>query len=370
MIGNYLKIAWRNLVRSKFYSIINILGLAAGMAVAMLIAFWIWDEVTYDRYHANHDRLAQVMTTFFDDKGKMETGQAVCMPIADELRTKFGSDFKNVSMASWNFGHVLAVDDKKITASGMWVESNFPSMFTLRMLKGNMNALSDPSTILINASLAKTLLGDVDPINKFIMLDNKDSYKVSGVFEDFPRNASLHDAQMFLPWKKYITTEDWLKRAATQWNNHSWQAYVQVADNIDMAKETEKIKNVVMVHKNVVTDGKEQAALFPMDKWRLYSDFKNGKPAGGRIQFVWLFAIIGVFVLMLACINFMNLSTARSEKRAKEVGIRKTVGSVRSQLIRQFLSESVLVAFLSFIFSVILVVVLMPLFNNLASKHI
>jgi len=340
------------------------------MAVAMLIAFWIWDEVTYDRYHANHDRLAQVMTTFFDDKGKMETGQAVCMPIADELRTKFGSDFKNVSMASWNFGHVLAVDDKKITASGMWVESNFPSMFTLRMLKGNMNALSDPSTILINASLAKTLFGDVDPINKLIRLDNKDSYKVSGVFEDFPRNASLHDAQMFLPWKKYVTTEDWLKRAATQWNNHSWQAFVQVADNINMDKETQKIKDVVMVHKNEKTDGKEQGVLFPMNKWRLYSDFKDGKAAGGRIQFIWLFSIIGVFVLMLACINFMNLSTARSEKRAKEVGIRKTVGSARGQLIRQFLSESVLVAFISFIFAIGLVLLLLPMFNRLADKKI
>jgi putative ABC transport system permease protein len=370
VLRSYLKIAWRNILRSKFYSIINILGLAAGMAVAMLIAFWIWDEVTYDRYHANHDRLAQVMTTFFDDKGKMETGQAVCMPIGDELRTKFGSDFKNVSMASWNFGHVLVVDEKKITASGMWVEPNFPSMFTLRMLKGNINALSDPSTILINASLAKTFFGDADPINKIIRLDNKDSYKVAGVFEDFPHNTNLHDAKIFLPWKKYITTEEWLKNAATQWNNHSWQAFVQVADNIDMDKETQKIKDIVMVHKNEKTDGKEQAVLFPMNKWRLYSDFKNGKAAGGRIQFIWLFSIIGVFVLMLACINFMNLSTARSEKRAKEVGIRKTVGSARGQLIRQFLSESVLVAFISFVFSIGLVLLLLPMFNKLADKKI
>lgn len=370
MIKNYLKIAWRNLIRSKFYSVINILGLAAGMAVAMLIAFWIWDEVTYDRYHANHNSLAQVMTTFFDDKGKMETGQAVCMPIGDELRTKFGSDFKNVSMASWNFGHVLAVGDKKITANGMWVESNFPSMFTIKMLKGNINALSDPSTILINASLAKTLFGDDDPINKLIRLDNKDSYKVAGVFEDFPHNTNLYDSKIFLPWKKYITTEEWLKNAATQWNNHSWQAFVQVADNINMDKETQKIKDVVMVHKNEKTDGKEQAVLFPMNKWRLYSEFKNGKATGGRIQFIWLFSIIGVFVLMLACINFMNLSTARSEKRAKEVGIRKTVGSARGQLIRQFLSESALVAFVSFVFAIGLVLLLMPMFNKLADKKI
>jgi hypothetical protein len=310
------------------------------------------------------------MTTFTGDDNKLVTIQAVCMPIGNELQSKYGSDFKNVAMASWNFSHVLVVGEKKITGQGMWVEANFPSMFSLQMIKGNINALNDPSSILINASMAKTLFGNADPLNKMIRLDNKDNYKVAGVFEDLPHNTSLNDAKYFLPWKKYITTEDWLKRAATQWNNHSWQAYVQVADNIDMEKETEKIKNVVMVHKNVATDGKEQAYLFPMDKWRLYSDFKNGKPAGGRIQFVWLFAIIGVFVLLLACINFMNLSTARSEKRAKEVGIRKTVGSVRGQLVRQFLSESVLVALVSFVFALILVVVLMPLFNNLASKHI
>ncbi|HWI90135.1 MAG TPA: ABC transporter permease [Flavisolibacter sp.] len=368
MLKNYLIIAWRNLLKNKIYSIINVLGLAAGMAVAILIALWIWDEVTYDKCHANHNQLAQVMTTYTDNDGKMGTGPAVCMPLGDELRRKYGSDFKNISMASWNFDHVLAMDQKKINASGMWVESNFPSMFSVRMLKGNINALSDPSTILINASLAKTFFADADPINKTIRLDNKENFKVAGVFEDFPHNTTLYDTKIFIPWKKYITTEKWLKDAATQWNNHSWQAFVQVADHIDIDKETKKIKNVAMVHKNAKTEGIEEAYLFPMDKWRLYSDFKNGKPTDGRIQFVWLFAIIGIFVLILACINFMNLSTARSEKRAKEVGIRKTVGSVRGQLIGQFLSESVVVAFVSLAFSIIFVMLLMPLFNKLADK--
>jgi putative ABC transport system permease protein len=219
MFKNYFKIAWRNLIKSKVYSLINILGLATGMAVAMLIALWIWDEVTYDKYHANHETLAQVMTTFIDNDGKMETGQAVCLPIGDELRSKFGSDFKNVAMASWNFGHVLAVGDKKITASGMWVEANFPSMFSLKMIKGNINGLSDPSSVLLSASMAKTLFGNADAINKMVKLDNKESYKVTGVFEDLPHNTTLYDAKLFLPWKKYITTEEWIKNAATQWNN-------------------------------------------------------------------------------------------------------------------------------------------------------
>ncbi len=300
MLKNYFKIAWRNLVKSKVYSFINVLGLATGMAVAMLIALWIWDEVTYDNYHSNHRQLAQVMTTFIGDDNTMQTAQAVSMPIGDELRSKYGSDFKNVSMASWNFAHVLAVGDKKLTEKGMWVEANFPAMVSLKMIKGNIHALSNPSTILLCASMEKTLFGNTDAIGKIIKLDNKDVYKVAGVFEDLPHNTTLYETKLLLPWKKYITTEQWLKDAATQWNNHSWQAYIEVAANVDMAQETKKIKDIVMSHKVASTDGKEQAVLFPMNKWRLYSDFKNGKSAGGRIQFIWLFSIIGAFVLLLA----------------------------------------------------------------------
>ncbi|MEO7960367.1 MAG: ABC transporter permease, partial [Ginsengibacter sp.] len=369
MLKNYFKIAWRNLIKNKVYSIINVLGLATGMAVAILIGLWIWDEVTYNQYHKNRNELAQVMTTFIDNDGKGETGQAVSMPIGDELRSKYGSDFKNIAMASWNFGHVLAVGDKKIPGKGMWVEANFPSMFTLKILKGDINALDDPSSVLLSESVAKALFGNANALNKMVKFDNKNNFKVAGIYQDLPHNSTLYETKLLLPWKKYVTTEDWLKNAITQWNNHSWQAFAQMADHVDMAKETEKIKNVVMSHKVALTDGREQAVLFPMNKWRLYNEFVDGKPAKGRIQFIWLFSIIGVFVLLLACINFMNLSTARSEKRAKEVGIRKTVGSLRSQLIGQFLSESVLVAFISFIFSIILVIVLMPLFNKLADKE-
>lgn len=370
MFKSYFKTAWRNLLKNKGYSAINILGLSAGMAVAILISLWIWDEVSYNHFFKNHDEVAQVMTTYIDENHKMETGRAVCMPIGDELRSKYGSDFKNIAMTSWNFSHVLAVGEKKITENGIWVEAGFPNIFTLKMKEGNRNTLSDPSNILINASLAKTFFGNKEAVGKIIKLDNKDVFKVSGVFEDFPHNSNLYETKFLLPWKKYITTQDWLKGAATQWNNHSFQAYVQMADHIKMNAETKKIRDVVMVHKNEKTEGREQAVLWPMNKWRLYSEFKNGKPAAGRIQFIWLFSIIGIFVLLLACINFMNLSTARSEKRAKEVGIRKTVGSLRSQLVKQFLSESVLVALISFLFSVIFVLLLLPLFNKLADKTI
>jgi len=374
MFRSYLKIAWRNLIRSKVYSGINVLGLSAGMAVAMLIGLWIWDEVTYDHSFVNHRQLAQVMTTTFDDNGTAGTEPNVCRPVAGELRSKYGNDFKYVSMATWCWSHVLTVGDKAFTARGPWVEPQFPVMFSLDMIKGNINALSDPSSILITASLAKTLFGEADPIGKIIRLDNKDNFHVAGVFRDFPANSTFSDSRYyetkyFLPWNKYVTMDQWVKDAAMDWNNRSWVCYAQLADHIDMDKEATKVQNVVMAHRSKA-DGLLSTYLYPMDKWHLYSDFKDGKPVGGPIQSVRLFSIIGVFVLLLACINFMNLSTARSEKRAKEVGIRKTVGSLRSQLIRQFLSESVLVAFVSFIFSFVLVIVLLPFFNALAGKHI
>lgn len=370
MIKNFFKIAWRNLLKSKAYSAINIVGLASGMAVAILIGLWIWDELSFDTYHKNHDTLAQVMTTQTFN-GETGTGQAVAMPLGNELRTKYGSDFKNVSMASWNFGHILAVGDKKISAQGMWVEPVFPDMFSLKAVKGNVTSgLNDPSSILLSASVAKALFNNDNPINKIVKLDNKESYKVTGVFEDLPHNTTLNETKILLSWNKYITTQDWLKNAMTQWGNHSFQAFVQLNDHLDFDKETAKIKNASMIHLKEAEDGKEELVLQPMNNWRLYNEFKNGKVVGGRIQFVWLFGIIGVFVLLLACINFMNLSTARSEKRAKEVGIRKTMGSLRKQLIRQFLTESVLVAFLALVLAIILVIIALPFFNSLSDKEI
>ena len=369
MLKNYFTVAWRNLLKSKAYSAINIIGLATGMAVAILIALWIWDELSFDHYHANHQQLAQVMTTQTFN-GETGTGPSVAMPLATELRAKYGSDFKAVSMASWNFGHILAVGDKKISSTGMWVEPIFPKMFSLKILKGNMNGLKDPSSILLSASVAKALFGDNDPLGKTIKIDNKTDLKVTGVYEDLPRNTTFYDMKILIPWDKYIETEPWLKNAMTQWGNHSFQAFVEMNDHGDIAQISNKIKKASMIHLNAARDGVEELILQPMDNWRLYNEFKNGKHAGGRIQFVWLFGIIGVFVLLLACINFMNLSTARSEKRAKEVGIRKTVGSLRQQLIKQFLTESIVVAFLALLIAIILVLALLPFFNGLSDKEI
>jgi putative ABC transport system permease protein len=369
MIGNYFKIAWRNLRKNKGYSFITILGLTAGMGVAMLIGLWIWDELTYDHYHKNHNRVAQVMTTLVRNGGALTTNPFVASPLGNELRTRYGSDFEKVSMASMNQSRELAAGDKKITAQGMWVEADFPSMLTLKMLKGNVNGLQDPSSVLLSASVAKSLFSDADPINKVLRIDNQDNYKVAGVYEDLPHNTTLNEAKILLSWNKYVSMVDWVKESMRHWDNKSFHCYVQLKDHVDINKETGRIKLASMIHLNSAIDGREELLLQPMNNWRLYGEFKNGKVAGGRIQFVNLFAIIGIFVLLLACINFMNLSTARSEKRSKEVGIRKAVGSLKSQLVSQFLSEAMLIAGIAFLFSILFAQLFLTLFNTLSDKQ-
>lgn len=368
MLKNYFKIAWRNLLKSKVYSLINIVGLATGMAVALLIGLWIWDEVSFDSYHANHGKLAQVMNTIHNSGQNPFTTAAVSIPQSPELRDKYGDNFRYLTLTTWNADHILAVGEKKISSGGMWVEPQFPVMFSLNMLKGKQTALKDPSSMLLSASLARSLFGDADPLGKIIKVDNKVNLTVAGIYEDLPYNTSFRDTKLLMPWDKFFAMEDWVKNSQTNWDDHSLQMYVQLNDHADLDKTNARIKDIINPHLPK-GQGKEYVFLHPMDKWHLYSEFKNGKQAGGRIQFVWLFGTIGVFVLLLACINFMNLSTARSEKRAREVGIRKAIGSLRSQLISQFLSESVVVAFLSLLLAIVLVQVSLPFFNNIADKQ-
>lgn len=365
MLKNFIKIAWRNLLKNKVYSAINILGLAFGMAVATLIGLWLLDELTYNHYFPKHKDLAQVMITQTFN-GETGTGHAIAIPLAAELRNKYGTNFKNVTLASWNQGFILGAGEKKISSSGMWVQPAFPGMLDLHMLHGSINALNDQLSIMISQSIATALFGDADPMGKTIKINNKIDLKVAGVYENMPKNSTFNDTYILMSWDKYLTTEKWLQGAQTQWENHSFQMFVEKYPGGDFDAMTAKLSNIT---RQYAKDGDEHVVFHPMDTWRLYDDFENGKVSGGRIKYVWMFGIIGVFVLLLACINFMNLSTARSEKRAKEVGIRKAIGSVRKQLVVQFLSESVIMAVLAFVFSIVLVLLFLPFFNQMADKQ-
>ncbi|RIV17253.1 ABC transporter permease [Fibrisoma montanum] len=367
MLRNYLKIALRNLAKNKAYSAINILGLAVGMAIAMLIGLWIYDELSFNKFHRNYDRLARlyVNQTF---NGSTGSSRAISIPSATEIRTKYASDFKYVALGSWNYGHLLVSKDKKINQEGMYVDTGLPEMLSLTMLKGSYaTALKEPNSILLSASVARTLFGDTDPMNKIIRVDTKRDVRVTGVFDDLPFNSEFYEVKFYMPWSAYLIDQPWVKNSLDQWGNHSFQCFAQLADNVDIERVSTKIRDVEKAHST--PQEKPEYFLHPMSKWHLYSDFKEGKNVGGGIQFVWLFGIIGVFVLLLACINFMNLSTARSEKRAKEVGIRKAVGSLRQQLIAQFLSESILVVTFALVLSLLIVLVSLSSFNELAGKQ-
>ncbi|MCB9282333.1 MAG: ABC transporter permease [Lewinellaceae bacterium] len=370
MLFNYLKIAFRNLGKSKVSSFINIAGLATGMAVAILIGLWIWDEMTYDTYHEHYNRIAQVMQhqTYNGEIGSQVANPAV---MGAEIRNNYGSDFKYVLQASWNFNHTLAYGDKKLLKPGSYFEPQAADMLSLKMLAGTRDGLKDPNSILLSESVAKSFFDDEDPLDKILKIDNTSTVRVTGVYEDLPFNTSFRDLTYIMPWELYLITNKWVNEMENPWGSNFTQTFVQIADNADMETVSEKIRDVKM---NKVKDFdkryKPVVFLHPMSKWHLYSEFKDGVNSGGRIQTVWLFGIIGIFVLLLACINFMNLSTARSEKRAKEVGIRKSIGSMREQLVTQFFAESLVVTFFAFAVSLLLVMAILPFFNHVADKRI
>lgn len=367
MLKNYFKVAWRNFIGNKVFSSINVVGLAMGMAVAVIIGLWMYDELSFNQSHKNYDRIAQVWlnATF---NGETKSGIAMSLPITKELNDDFKADFKHVVQTSWNFKHILAYGEKKLTREGLYTQPALPEMLSLPMIKGTYeSALKEPYSILLAESVSKALFGNEEPMGKVIKVDNKMDVKVTGVFKDAPHNSSFHETYIYLPWSLYRATEDWIKECETQWNNHSFQAFVQLQDNADLNVVSKKISGVEKKHNK---EGNPEMFLHPMNKWALYSEFKDGKNIGGRIQFVWLFGIIGGFVLLLACINFMNLSTARSEKRAKEVGVRKTIGSGRFQLIWQFLSESLLTVALALAVALVIVQLSLGWFNDMAGKEI
>lgn len=371
MIKNYIKVAMRNLLRSKGYSLINIGGLAVGMTVAMLIGFWIYDEITFDSYNRNYDRVVQVLQhqTFNGHKG---TEKSIPIPLRAGLQRLYGSDFKYLALSSWTGDHILTVGTNSFPRSGNYMEPDAPSILSLEMISGSAAGLSEPNAILLSQSVAKTLFSDRDPLNQLIRIDNKLDVRVAGVYKDIPFNSEFNNITFIAPWELFVSSEPWVKQASdgNHWGNNSFQLFAQLANNADLDKVNARIKNIKYNSDENERPFKPEIFLHPLKEWHLKSNWYNGVHTGGLIQYVWFFGIVGVFVLMLACINFMNLSTARSEKRSKEVGIRKSIGSVRVQLIGQFLSESMLIVVVAFAFALILVSAALPSFNMLADKRI
>lgn len=369
MFKNYLKIAWRNLLKNKGYSAINIGGLALGMAVTLIIGLWIYDEINHNGYFKNKGKIAQVWQsqTF---NGNVGTGTAIPLPLEPALRENFGDNFEHIMMASWEQSSYVKYKEKSLSRTGYFMQPNAPELLELEILKGVKNGLKDINSIMISEAMADAFFGQEDPIGKVLKISNQYDLMVTAVYKDIPYNNSFSETKFIIPWDHYVANREWIRNSLDNWGNNSFQMFVRIANNTNFERVTNTIIDVKINAEPDVAEYNPRIFLLPMEDWYLRSEFNQGVQSGGRIKYVWLFGIIGVFVLILACINFMNLSTARSEKRAKEVGIRKSIGSQKGQLIYQFLSESFLVVFFAFILAVIIVLLSLNGFNELSRKEI
>ncbi|AYN69383.1 ABC transporter permease [Euzebyella marina] len=369
MIKNYLKIAWRNLMKNKAYSTINIGGLALGMAVTLMIGLWVYDELSHNNYFEKKDRIAQIFQsqTF---NGNIGTGPAIPRPLEMALREGYDDNFKHIVMSSWTTPLYLNYKEKSLSKDGNYMQQGAPDMLGLTILKGEKDGLRKINSIMLSKSVSEALFEDEEPIGKVVKVNSQFDAEVTAVYEDIPVNNSFNDLQFIIPWEKYLTLYEWIKNAEDQWGNNSFQLFVEIPENSSIEQVTSTIKDVKKESSGDEAEFNPQLFLLPMKDWYLRNSFQNGVQVGGRIKYVWLFGIIGTFVLLLACINFMNLSTARSEKRAKEVGIRKSIGSQRKQIINQFLSESFLVTLFAYVLAVVMVLLFLNAFNDLSRKEI
>lgn len=365
MFKNYLKTAWRSLLYNKGLSFINILGLAIGIAFALLIGLWIQYEASFDEFHVNKERITMIRKHNLFNNQKT-TGRNQPLPLYNELKANY-PEVKRLSRIL-DGQYSLMTGNDKFNKNGLYVDPDFLQMLSFPVIKGNAaTALKDPNAIVLTESLAITMFGKEEPIGKIIKLDNQYPVMVSAVLRDVPHNSTIR-FDFLAPFSFKLQNAENIKEAQNQWGNNFLAYILEIKEENSIAALSKKIEPVVMQKRK---DGITQLLfLQPMAQWHLYNEFKEWKNIGGRIDYVRLFAILGIFVLLIACINFMNLSTARSEKRAKEVGIRKAIGSLRVQLIAQFLCESLLTALLALLLSILLIQLLLPLLKDIGFENI
>ncbi len=364
MFKNNFKIAVRNLLKNKAFSLINISGLAIGMAAAMLIFLWIENQVSYDRFYKKTDR---IYTLNNRDKfnGQLNAWNTTPKILAPTIKSEYPEVEDVVRMSGCHF--LFTVGDKHLNEQGDFTDSAFFNVFSFPLVEGNPStALNNNKGIVLTEDFAKALFGPKPAVGKVLKIDSVDYFTVTAVMKNLPNNTAFKFSYL-LPWSylKKIGGDD------TYWGNNSVQTYALLKPGVSLASFNKKIENVTIEHsKNSGDEQTTQVFAYPLKYQWLYSDSENGKYVDGRIKTVRMFGIIAIFILLIACINFMNLSTARSEKRAKEVGIRKVVGAQKRSLIAQFIGESILLSFLAFLIALFIVSAALPAFNNLVSKQL
>ena len=371
MIKNYFKTAWRNIKNNKIYSAINIGGLAAGMAVALLIGLWVYNEYSFDKFLPKHEQAYRVRRNY-NSNGDTLTFATVSLKLAETLRREV-PEIEYVAESDWMGPHGLSVGDTKLYLPGAQAGEDFMKIFQFPFKYGNANAaFKDAYSIVLTESTAKALFGKEYPINKMVRFDNKNELRVTGVLKDLPANSSFSlEFNWIVPFSYLDQTNPRVKESRNgSYNDNSYQMFVKLKDGITQEQVAPKIRDIEHTEKTSTNAMNSLVILEPLTDWHLYGKYENGKVTGGFIEYVKMFTIIGALVLLIACINFINLTTARSEKRAREVGVRKAIGSLRKHLIVQFLAESFLLTFFAFILSLVFVFISLPAFNTLTGSKI
>lgn len=360
MIKNYIKIAWRNLLRHKSFSIINIVGLAIGMASAMIILLWVWAMVSVDRFHTKVDRLYAVMSND-NVNGTIRTLTATPEILAPTLKKDY-PEIEGVTRVNWTKNLFTGTTNEKLLSVGNTVDSDFLSMFSFPLLYGNVTtAMHNPQGIVITRQMARKLFNSEDVVGRTITMGRADVLQITGVLKDLPPNTMFSYVDYFIPYAQQGGIDQ-------DWSDISIGTFVLLKPNSRLQVVNNKIKDIIPRHSN--GHAKTQEFLYPLSQMLLYSQFENGKPSGGLITIVRAFSLIALFILVIACINFINLSTARSERRVKEVGIRKVAGALRRNLLAQFLGESILIATAAGVFAILIVELTLPAFNNFTRNRL
>jgi len=361
VLENYFKVIYRNLYRFKSFSIINISGLAIGMASAILILLLVENELSYDQFHEKKDRIYSLY-----NRG-MLNGHMEIFGTPSALTPVLKSEYPQVEEVTRLNGTgpiVLSANDKQIEGKGMMVDSGFLKIFSYPLLRGNPEtALNTPRSVVLTESFAKKFFADGDAMGKTFRVDSNSNFIVTGILKDLPNNTEFQPLDYLLPWS-YMKEVGWEKYG---WDNNDQMTIVLLKPGITEKAANERFRNVMKTH---VPGTDKEVFVHPLTKWRLWSKFENGKIVGGAIESVRIFLLLAGFILLIACINYMNLSTARSVKRAKEVGIRKVVGAGRFSIALRFLGESIMISLLSVILCLVIVQLSIKGFNWLTWNNL
>lgn len=362
MFRNYIKTAFRNLWKNKTYSFLNIMGLSIGITCAALIFLWVEDELTYNHHNEKIDQLYQVYENQ-PYEGKIYTFTATPGPLAAAAKEEIPG-IKNSCRTTWQERVLFNKGDKSIFETGFYADSSLFSMFSIHFVQGSREKVFQQlHSLVISETMAKKFFGnDANVIGKTLKVDNQNEFFITGVVKDLPQNSTLK-FEWVAPFKIYLDKNDWL----LQWGNNGILTYIELETSADLYTINKKMHGYI---KSKDTSAVAQPFLLGMNDWRLHNSFKDGKPDTGRIKHVRTFTTIAWIILLIACINFMNLATARSEKRAREVGVRKVLGAGKKMLILQFIGEAMLMSVIAVIIAIGIIYLVLPSFNELVEKKL